>query len=69
MGLSREMRLDNVKGVFGIKKKHVPKLEGKKVLLIDDVLTTGATANECAKILIKKAKIKSIDVLTIARTL
>lgn len=69
VGLSREMRLSNVKGAFDIKKNGMPQLKEKNVLLIDDVLTTGATANECAKILTKKAKVKSVDVLTIARTL
>lgn len=59
-------RLSNLKGAFYIKKPQV--LQNKRVLLIDDILTTGSTLNECAKA-IKKAKPKSIDNLTIARVL
>ena len=59
-------RLSNLKGAFYIKKPQV--LQDKRVLLIDDILTTGSTLNECAKA-IKKAKPKSIDNLTIARVL
>ena len=59
-------RLTNVKGAFYL--KDVNKLKNKRVLLIDDVLTTGATLNECAKT-IKSAKPKSIDALTISRSI
>jgi predicted amidophosphoribosyltransferase len=40
----------------------------KRILLIDDVFTTGATVQECAKILLK-AGAKQVDVLTLARVL
>ena len=59
-------RMSNLKGAFCVKKPQV--LQNKRVLLIDDILTTGSTLNECAKV-IKKAKPKSIDNLTIARVL
>ena len=59
-------RLKNVKGAFAI--KHSASLTGKRVLLVDDVLTTGSTLKECATT-IKKAKPKSIDCLTVARAM
>lgn len=62
--LSPKQRKKNVTGVFMV--KHPELIQGKSVLLIDDVFTTGATANECAKVLLK-AGAKSVDVLTIAR--
>lgn len=69
VGLHRDERLRNVKDAFAVNPKKAKRLIGAKVLLIDDVLTTGATVNECAKTLIKKAHCKNVDVLTIARTI
>jgi len=43
-------------------------LKNKRILIIDDVLTTGATVNECAKVL-KRAGALSVSVLTLARTI
>jgi len=60
--LGRE-RLKNIKGAFKVKNPGI--LENKKILLIDDVFTTGATANECAKEL-RKAKVKQINIITLA---
>ena len=48
-GMSRAERVGNVAGVFDLRKENAA--EGKRLLLIDDVITTGATVNECAKIL------------------
>ena len=59
-------RLTNLKDAFCI--KYPEKLRGKKILLIDDVLTTGATLNECAKA-IKSANPKSICALTVSRSI
>ncbi len=61
--LSLTKRKSNVANAFRVKRnKH---LKGRSVLLIDDVFTTGATANECAKAL-KRAGAKNVFVLTIA---
>lgn len=57
-------RLENVKGAFSVKRAE--KIKGKRVVLIDDVLTTGTTLKECAYAL-KRAGAKSVDTLTVAR--
>jgi ComF family protein len=63
-GLGRQQRLNNIKGAF---KVRIPeKVYGKKVLLVDDVYTTGATVDECARTLLK-AGAQIVDVLTVAR--
>ena len=59
-------RMINVKDAFYL--KDLNKLKDKRVLLVDDVLTTGSTLNECAKA-IKAAKPKSIDALTVSRSI
>lgn len=63
--LSAEERSNNVKGAFAVKRGG--ELSGKRVLLLDDVMTTGSTVNECAKVL-KKAGAASVVVITVART-
>lgn len=65
-GLSRKERLANVQGAFAVDEKQAAGLIGKNILLVDDVFTSGATLNECARIL-KKAGAAQIYVLTIAR--
>ena len=59
-------RVANVRGAFAARGRARSKLEGRRVVLIDDVLTTGATASACARALLK-AGAKSVDVLTLAR--
>jgi ComF family protein len=49
--LSREGRIENVSGAFEIKSKHIPEIEGRRILLLDDVITTGSTTESCAKTL------------------
>ena len=48
-GLSRKERNDNVKNAFGINTRYLQEIKDKNVLLIDDVFTSGATLNECAR--------------------
>lgn len=50
--LSLEERKRNVAGAFTIDQKHLPSLQDKTVILVDDVITTGSTMNECAKVLL-----------------
>ena len=64
--LKGEERLINVKGAFALKNHKA--IEGKSILLIDDVYTTGATVRECSKIL-KKAGVEKVYVLTLARVI
>ena len=64
--LSRKKRLANLNQAFELKKKYIHTIEDKPIILIDDVFTTGSTANECAKVL-KQQGAKSIAVLTVLR--
>ena len=57
-------RRKNIKGAFSV--KYPDNIKNKRVVLIDDVYTTGSTLTECAKVLLK-AGAKSVDTLTIAR--
>jgi ComF family protein len=65
-GLGRRQRLKNVKGVFSL--RFPEKIYGKKVLVVDDVYTTGATVNECARTLLKFGA-ERVDALTLARAI
>jgi len=65
MGLRKEERRKNVRGAFGLQKPEV--VEGKTVLLVDDVATTGNTLSECARVL-KKAGCDKVLCLVVART-
>ena len=65
-GLGRKERLANIKNAFNISDGS--KITGKKILLVDDVYTTGATVNECAKVLLKGGA-GHVDVLTLARSM
>lgn len=59
-------RKRNVRKAFGVRGKFASLLKGRHVVLVDDVLTTGATVEECTKVLLK-AGVKRVDVLTVAR--
>jgi ComF family protein len=67
-GLRRELRKENVRNSFGVTKKYSNVIIGKNILLIDDVYTTGATINECSKVL-KSALCNNITVATVARVI
>ena len=62
--LSAAERQKNIRGAFAISDPRP--VNGKNLLLVDDVYTTGATVEECAKVLIK-AGARQVDVLTLAR--
>lgn len=61
---NKEDRKNNVIGVYYTKNEY--KILNKKILLLDDIYTTGSTVNECSKVL-KLAGAKNIDVITIAK--
>lgn len=67
-GLSKVHRQKNIKGTFEVDKKYVHLLDKKTIVIVDDVLTTGATVNECAKML-KKCGVEKIIVITLARVI
>lgn len=64
-GLSREKRTANIRGAFEVKDPAA--LAGKRVLLVDDLLTTGSTADECARVL-KQAGAASVQLAVFAAT-
>lgn len=64
-GLSHAQRRANVSGAFAVRRPK--RVRGRRVLLVDDVMTTGATASACAAAL-KQAGAAYVAVLTLART-
>ena len=62
--LGRTQRAVNIENAFDLNDPH--KVKDKRVLLIDDVYTTGATVNECARLLLNCGA-RDVDVLTLAR--
>lgn len=64
--LTKEERILNVKNAFKVNDKFCEYLNGKKIILFDDIYTTGATINECLEV-IKKYNVKEILVLILAK--
>ncbi|MCE5264927.1 MAG: ComF family protein [Deltaproteobacteria bacterium] len=64
VGLGREERSANVRGAFSA--RHPERIDGRRILLVDDVYTTGSTLAECARVLLR-ANAESVAVLTLAR--
>lgn len=62
----RKERAENVRGVFSINSRYRDNVRGKTIVLVDDVLTTGATVNECCRVL-RDAGAKDVHVVTLAR--
>ena len=62
-GLEGEKREGNVRGAFEV--RHSERISGKTVLLIDDILTTGSTINECCRVL-KEAGVRVVHAAVIA---
>lgn len=66
--LTRSERLRNVRNSFAFREKYLKDIAGKDVLLVDDVISTGSTANECAELL-RKNGAKRVFGLFLATTL
>jgi len=66
VGLGELQRRRNVAGAFVVRRPAA--VDGRTVLLVDDVMTTGSTLNECARILLR-AGVRRVDALVLARAL
>jgi ComF family protein len=66
VGLTRTQRGENLQGAFRVPDNAKPRLKDKRVLLVDDVVTTGATANAAARALLRGGA-RVVDVLAFAR--
>jgi ComF family protein len=66
VGLSRAQRASNVQGAFEVSADAKSQIAGRRLVLIDDVLTSGATLDACARALLR-AKAAQVDVLVFAR--
>ena len=64
--LTKAKRMKNLDGAFKLNHSRGIRLEGKKILLIDDVYTTGTTVNQCTQLLVKEKA--DVVVLTLARS-
>jgi ComF family protein len=65
-GLTSHQRRVNVRGAFAVAQREA--VQGREVLIVDDVYTTGATVSECARVL-RRAGATRVWVATVARTL
>lgn len=63
---SRAKRLENLNAAFAISKRFKNRIQDKPVILVDDVFTTGSTANECAKVLVQNG-VQKVAILTVLR--
>jgi predicted amidophosphoribosyltransferase len=66
VGLSRAERGDNIQGAFRVPETGKPAVAGRRLVLVDDVLTSGATVEGCARALLR-AGAANVDVLIFAR--
>lgn len=65
IGLTRAQRMRNVAGVFRVPQSELPAISGKAIVLVDDVITSGATASAATRAL-KRAGARKVDVLALA---
>ena len=66
--MSRQGRATNVAGAFRVKRRFATMIQNKSIVVIDDVLTTGATLNEIAKLL-RRHQVSRVNGLVVARVL
>ena len=67
LALPPEQRAGNVRGAFALEPRRRDELRGRRVTLVDDVMTTGATASEAARVLLQ-AGASEVEVWVVART-
>jgi ComF family protein len=65
--LTREQRINNLRGVFMVDPKARPRIQNRRVALVDDVITTGSTAIEASRELLR-AGAQAVEVWAVART-
>ena len=67
--LSRAERLANLRGAFRLSRREqrLKSIRNQPVLLVDDVFTTGSTAEECARVLVEEGGAEKVVVLTVLR--
>ena len=66
VGLSSRERRCNPRGVFAVRRRRMAEVAGRRILLVDDVLTTGSTVSECVRAL-RRAGAAAVDVATLAQ--
>jgi ComF family protein len=66
VGLTQPERESNVQGAFGLSPEGKAAVRGKRLILVDDVLTSGATVDTCARVLLRSGAL-NVDVLVFAR--
>ena len=66
VGLSQAERALNVQGAFRVPTEHKAAIAGRRLILVDDVLTSGATSEACARALLR-AGAQNVDLLVFAR--
>ena len=66
VGLSKPQRADNMQGAFRVPEAAQMRISGRQIVLVDDVLTSGATTNSAARALLRGGATQ-VDVLVFAR--
>jgi ComF family protein len=67
-GQSAKGRRRNVRGAFAVPDEAKPRLKGAQIVIVDDVMTTGATVEACASTLLRSGA-KRVDILCLARVI